>query len=152
VSADQPHRIERGLAADPARRGGVEVAGDINVRHLHAGGECHIKHVVGVDIVRARALAVPHGEHVVAAPDDALGEQKSLRQFDVGARCAHGDGERGSVEADLQRLFDNEGLGPRDGVLGGQMLHATPCGHPPHAGSNLTTMAFETGVLDLAAT
>ncbi len=52
---------------------------------------------------------------------------------------------------DLQRLFDDEGLRPRDRVLGGHVLHPAPGGYPPHAGSNRMTIAFDTGVFDLAA-
>ena len=59
---------------------------------------------------------------VVAAGDDALGEQKALRQFDIGARRAHGDRQRRAVDPDLQWLLDDEGLRPFGAVLGGRWL------------------------------
>jgi hypothetical protein len=60
-----PYGVQRGLAADPARRGGVEVALDTDLGRRYAGGQPEIEHVVGVPAVVIARIAVPGVADVV---------------------------------------------------------------------------------------
>ena len=84
-------------------------------------------------------------------PDDALGEQEPLCQFDIRARCPHRHGQRFAVDPDLQRLLDDQRLRARDRIMGSDVAGAPPRGHPAHEFSNRMTIAFDTGVFDLTA-
>jgi hypothetical protein len=61
---------------------------DPGVGQRHSRGQIDVQHVVGVTTVGVDAVAIPDRRDVGALTDDALCEQKSLRQFHIGARCA----------------------------------------------------------------
>ena len=133
----------------------------------HAGCQCHVENVVSIGGLGVRAVApvaVTNGQHVFPARDNPFGEQKPLREFDIRARRAHGHGDHSAVDADLQRLLDNQRLRPGDGPIRAEMVCAPTRCYVPHevispltrtaatvAGSTRIVIAFDAGVLDLAA-
>jgi len=53
-----------------------------------------VEHVVGLTTVGVDAVAIPDRRNIGAVTDDVLGEQKPLRQFDIGTRGVHRHGKR----------------------------------------------------------
>src|SRR6202162_1122637 len=65
-------------------------------------------------------------------PDDPLGQQKALREFDIGARRAHRDGKWCAVDADLQRLLDGPRLPPSHLIICAEVLGPTASCYAVH--------------------
>ena len=126
-------------------------------------GFCVVVSIRGLGVPAIAPAAVANGQHVLATRDYPLGEQKPLREFNIRARRAHCHGDRSAVDADLQRLLDNQRLRPGDSPIGGEMVCApTRCyvshevnspwaGTATIAGSTRIVIAFDAGVFDLAA-
>ncbi|GAA4474807.1 hypothetical protein GCM10023094_11110 [Rhodococcus olei] len=74
--------------------------------------ERDVEDVVGVEAVLVDSIAIPCGRNVGAISDYAFGEKKSVCEFDVVSRGAHGDRKRRSRDADLEWFFDDECVGP----------------------------------------
>ncbi len=109
------------------------------------GARRDVEHVVGVAVRRradrdardraagAGSAAVDRGAELVAARDDALGDEEAGREFDVVARGAHRDRERQSADADLERLLDRERVGAAHGFGADRELgHGAPDGDSTH--------------------
>jgi hypothetical protein len=140
-----PKRLDGGLAADAATRGGVEIPLQAPEVHGHLLLQGHAHHVGAAGTGRAGAVGT-HLAQVLLAPDDPLRQQEPHGQFSVLARGAHGDGQAlmlgplraGKIQTDLQGFFDGqvihglEGLEATrpadalDGDLGDGCVHGRP--------------------------
>jgi len=138
--AAQAQRVEAGLAADPARAGGQELAlHRLEVREGLAA-QVHVDDVVAAVLFDPRVVGVGEGVDLVGAAHDPLAVEEARRQLEVVAGRAHGDGHRAlsralppedgdgplavdhapGPQADLQRLLGGELIG----ALGGRaVLH-----------------------------
>ena len=131
------HRLDRGLAAQPAGARGEHVAAELLCVHGDAAGEAH---------TGAPARSQLDGGHLVRPQHDALGEQEAAHELLIVARGAHHDGERLVAEPDLEGRLDGHDVAvsrrgyavrpPFDGDLGAAGLVARErgaierCGHP----------------------
>ena len=118
-AADHPHRVQRRLAADPARGGGVEVAGDIETGRFDARRQRHVQHVVGVASRRhrgrrssgwsARRSRSPMTPSVSRNPCASSISEPGVRMVTVIGV---------PLTPDLQRLLDGQGFGAGDRPIG----------------------------------
>lgn len=117
-------------------------------------GEGDVEDVVGVEAVVVHSVAVAGRRDVVTAVDDSFGEEEAVCEFDVVARGAHGDRERGGSDPDFEWFLDGEGVGPRCGVWSTHAHDGATGGDASHQGrcSSRIRTALLTGVLDLSAT
>ena len=111
------HGVERRLAAHAATRCRVEMPQQSAGIHPHMVGQFDADDVPDA-LVRARRPAMLHPAHVFRGSDDGLAGEEAHGQFLVVAGRAHGDGDalvhasgaRFVGQADLQRLFDGDGV------------------------------------------
>ena len=97
------HRVDAGLAAQPATRGHEDMAGKAVEIHLRAVGEKDVDNV---------GLVVPYVRldlrEVLAFSDDAFGDEEAGRQFVVVPRRTHRHADGLRVDANFEWFFDRE--------------------------------------------
>src|SRR5262249_3733499 len=64
--------------------------------------------------------------------DDPLGEQESLREFDIRTGGPHRHRDGSPVDADFQRLLHRQGFRPGDHSIRGEMFGAPARGYVAH--------------------
>jgi hypothetical protein len=102
------HGVDARLAAQPARRGHVEVALEARIRRGDAFRERDVEHVEGVLALFGDTGAVADGGDLAGVSHDALRDQEAGREVEVVAGGAHRDAERRAADADLERLLHGE--------------------------------------------
>ena len=110
--------VERGLAADAARRVGQVAALAQVVGNRPPQSHGHDVVLLLRTLTSLGGQAVRDGLHVVGGGDEPLGAAESDRELEVVAGRAHRDRERSrlltrAVHADLHRLLGRELIAPR---------------------------------------